>query len=80
MEWTGQLQNVIRGLASHVRLDLWRGWIKLEEVLIHVLSNFENCSHVTATITVIWCTEHCDNVLVLHHIINIRQSKLLKIL
>jgi hypothetical protein len=66
---TGQLQKVVWGLASHVWLDLPRCWIELEEVLIHILSNFENCSHVTTTITVIRCAEHCDNVLILHHTI-----------
>jgi hypothetical protein len=52
----------------------------LEEVLIHVLSDFKDCSHVTAAVAVIWRAEHRHNVLILHHIINQRQHKSFKIL
>ena len=52
----------------------------MEEVLIHVLSNFEDCSHVTASVAVIWCAEHCHNILILHHTIKTRQCKSFKIL
>ena len=52
----------------------------MEEVLIHVLSNFEDCSHVTASVAVIWCAEHRHNILILHDTINTRQCKSFKIL
>jgi hypothetical protein len=42
--------------------------VKLEEVLVHVLTNFKNCSHVTTSVTIVWRTEDCDNILILHQL------------
>jgi hypothetical protein len=61
-----QLQKVVWGLASCVWLNLPRCWVKLEEVLVHIFTNLKNRRHVTTAITVVWCTEDCDNILVLY--------------
>jgi hypothetical protein len=67
------LQKVVWGLARHVRLNLPRSWVELEEVLIHVLTDFEDGSHVPTSVAVVWRAEHCHNILILHHTI---QNKL----
>jgi hypothetical protein len=63
-----QLQKVVWGLASCVRLNLSRRRVELEEVLVHVLTDFKNGSHVTTAVTIVRRTEDCDNILILHEL------------
>lgn len=58
-------QKIIRSLASGIRFDLSRCWIELKEVLLHLLSNLKYCCHVSTSVTVVWCTKHCNYVLLL---------------
>lgn len=60
-----RLQKIVWSLAGSVRLNLPRCWIKLQEVLFHILPNFQYGRHVTATITVVGCTKYCDNIFIL---------------
>lgn len=71
------LQKVVWGLARHVRLNLPRSWVELEEVLIHVLANFEDRSHVPASVAIVRRAEHCHNVLILHHTINKKERDII---
>jgi len=61
-----QLQKVVWGLASCVRLNLPRRRIELEEVLVHIFTDFKNCSHVTTAVAIVWRTEDGYNILILH--------------
>jgi hypothetical protein len=60
-----KLQKVVGSFASGVRLNLARGWIKLKKVLLHVLSYFQYCCHVTTPVTVIRSTKNRYNILIL---------------
>lgn len=61
-----ELQKIIRGSACGIRLNLTRCRVKLKEILLHMLPNLKYCSHISTSIAVIWCTEHCHHIFVLH--------------
>lgn len=60
-----KLQKIIWCLSCGVGLNLSGSWIKLQKILIHVLSNFQYGSHVPTSVTVIRCTKNSHHILVL---------------
>lgn len=60
-----KLQKIVGRLASVVGLDLPWSWIKLKEVLVHVLPDLQYGSHVSTPIAIVRSTEYCHHILLL---------------
>lgn len=59
------LQEVFRCPPSHIGLSSPRSWLKLNECMSLAVINFQDGSHVSASITIVWCAEYSHNVLFL---------------
>lgn len=58
-------QKIIWSLASSIRFNLPRGRVKLKEILLHILPNFQYCSHVTTPVTIVWSAKNGHHILFL---------------
>uniref|UniRef100_A0A2P2NZA0 Serine/threonine-protein phosphatase n=1 Tax=Rhizophora mucronata TaxID=61149 RepID=A0A2P2NZA0_RHIMU len=65
-----ELQKIVRRSACGIRLKLARCWVKLNEILLHILPNLKYCRHIPTSIAIIWCTKYCHHVLVLGPIVS----------
>jgi len=53
-----------------VRLSTPWCWIEHQEIVIHLFVDLHYSSLVTAAITVVWCGEYCDNLLLVAPIVS----------
>lgn len=58
-------QKIIWSLSCSIRLNLSRGRVKLKKILLHVLPNLKNGSHIPTSVAVVWCTKYSYHILVL---------------
>ena len=65
-------QEVVWGSPVDVsKFILFWCWVELQESVLHELVNLHYSGFVTASVTVVWCWEHCDDVSIVWPVVSI---------